>query len=91
MKYGDRANIKSLNKRFDGPITNKGKGTKPMVYRDELFQWWDGLATKQQELTNQQQGRRLMAEAQHNYGRSGTVAPEIGGSVKKRRKRPDQT
>lgn len=98
MKYDDRTNIKSLNRRFDGPITNKGKGTRPMVYKDVLFQWWDELATKyeelatkQEELANQKLGRTLMAEAQHDYGRDGTVAPEISGSVKKRRKRPDQT
>jgi hypothetical protein len=87
MKYSDQDKIKSLNKRFEGPIKNNGKGTKPLVYSDELLAWWDTLAAKQQELANQRDGRQLSAERQHNYGREGQVAPEIAGSVKKRRRR----
>jgi hypothetical protein len=86
MKYSDRRALKSLNQRFGGPIVNSGPGTRPMVYREDLLDWWDTLAVKQQDLMNQREGRRLSAEAQHDYGRSGRVAPEIGGNVKKRRK-----
>jgi hypothetical protein len=57
-----------------------------MVNHDDLLNWWNKLATQQQELTNQREGARLSAEAQHNYGRDGTAAPEVGGGVKKRRK-----
>ena len=86
MKYADREKVKSLNTRFSGPITNKGPGTQPIVDRAKLIDWWDKLDQQQQELSNQQQGRRLSAETTHNFGRAAEVAPEISGSIKKRRK-----
>lgn len=90
MKYSQRSEIKRLNERFSGPIHSSGAGTKPIVYRENLFAWWNKLAVEQQELANRRKGAILSAGAQHNYGREGTVAPELGGSVKKRR-RPKQT
>jgi hypothetical protein len=86
MKYADRDKIKSLNARLKGPIVNSGPGTSPLVYRDELIQWWNRLAIQAEELANQREGKRLTAEAQHNYGKDGTAAPEINGEVKKRRR-----
>ena len=85
MKYQDRGKIKSLNQRFNGPIKNRGQGTQPIVESSRLLEWWNKLAVEQQELANRQQGATLSGEAQHNYGRTGTVAPEIKGSVKERR------
>ena len=61
-------------------ITNKGPGTKPMVYREDLLDWWDKLAVKADEAANQRDGRRLSAEDQYNYSRGGAAAPEIGGA-----------
>jgi hypothetical protein len=86
MKYSDRDKIKGLNDRCKGPIKASGKGTKPLVYADELIDWWNQMANKQQELVNAHEGRKLSATAQYNYGREGTAAPEITGSVKKRRR-----
>jgi hypothetical protein len=85
-KYGDRDKIKSLNRRFNGPIRNAGKGTRPMVTLDALRVWWDGLEAFHQEQANQRQGRRLSAEEQYQHGRDGVVAPGIAGHVKKSRK-----
>jgi hypothetical protein len=87
MKHNDREKIKSLNNRCEGPIKNQGKGTQPMVYSDELLKWWNRMAVQEKELSNRRKGKSLTAEAQHNYGRDGTVAPEIGGGIKKRRRR----
>jgi hypothetical protein len=84
--YAQREHIKSMNDRFDGPITNKGAGTLPMVYQDLLIEWWNRLAIQAQESTNRREGAKVSTEAQHNYGREGIVAPEIGGGVKKRRR-----
>jgi hypothetical protein len=86
MKWGDRKSIKSLNDRRGGPIRNRGRGTHPMVYKDDLVAWWNKLATEQAELANQREGAKLSAEAQHGFGRTGTAAPEVGGGVKGRRK-----
>jgi hypothetical protein len=85
-KYASRTKIGSLNDRLGGPIMSRGKGTQPMVYQDELIEWWNKLAVRAQELENRREGARLSAEAQHNYGQSGTVAPELGGGVKTRRR-----
>jgi hypothetical protein len=82
----DRETIRRLNERRAGPIGHAGQGTKPMVDRAKLIAWWNSLDVMQQELANQQQGCRLSAESQHDYGRDGTVAPEVGGGVKKRRR-----
>lgn len=85
MKYGDREKIKDLNKAYDGPIRNSGRGTSPIVYLDDLIEWWNHLDVKAQELANQREGKKLSAEDQHNFGRDGIAAPEIGGGVKERR------
>jgi hypothetical protein len=84
--YANRKKIGSLNDRLVGPIINRGKGTQPMVYQDALLEWWNKLAIQAQEFENRREGTRLAVEAQHEYGRAGTVAPEIGGGVKKRRR-----
>jgi hypothetical protein len=86
MEHKEYPSVKSLNERFTGPIKNSGKGTRPMVYHDELLAWWDTLAAKQQELANRKTGEKLSAETTYAYGRTGNVAPEIGGSQKERRK-----
>jgi hypothetical protein len=86
MPYNRREDIQRLNQSFIGPIKNHGAGTKPMVYFDVLIPWWNSLAVLQQDLANQREGAELSAEAQHNYGREGKAAPEIGGGVKERRK-----
>jgi hypothetical protein len=86
IPYSQRKDVKSLNQRLQGPIENAGRGTQPMVYRDDLVEWWNKLDILQQERANQREGAQLSAEAQHNYGREGNAAPEIGGGVKKRRK-----
>lgn len=87
LKYADRAKVKSLNSRCAGPITlTGGKGSQPMVGADPPLAWWNALAVRQSELANQREGRKLSAEAQHNYGRGGSAAPEIDGEVKKRRR-----
>ncbi|MSU78929.1 MAG: hypothetical protein EXS16_12645 [Gemmataceae bacterium] len=86
MRYGERKKIRSLNDRCEGPIKNQGPGTQPMVYAEDLIKWWNSMATRQQDLANQRDGAKLSAEAEHNYGRNEKLAPEIGGSVKKRRR-----
>jgi hypothetical protein len=86
MRYNQRADIKSLNERYQGPIRNRGKGTKPMVYKEDLIDWWNKLAIMEQEFANRREGSNLSAEAQHDYGREGRAAPEISGEVKKRRR-----
>jgi hypothetical protein len=90
MQYNQHNEIKSLNKRFGGPIKTTGAGTKPMVYHEDLLDWYNRLAIEAEERANRRKGRQLSAKEAYNYGRDGTVAPGVGGGVKKRR-RPKQT
>lgn len=85
--YSDRDKIGSLNDRFLGPIVNNGRGTQPIVEKDKLLEWWNGLTIQAEDSANRRDGAKASAEAQHNYGRAGTAAPEIGGQVRKRRRR----
>jgi hypothetical protein len=87
LKYADRQKVARLNVRLQGPIKNRGRGTQPMVYKDDLISWWNKLDILQQQLANQRQGAKLSAKAQHPYSRGGAVAPEIGGGIKRRRTR----
>jgi hypothetical protein len=85
QNYSDRDRIKSLNQRFEGPIRDRGKGTRPMVDYGNLIDWWNELAIQQEELANKRVGRELSAKVQYPYGRQGTAAPEIGGGIRQRR------
>jgi hypothetical protein len=90
-KHSDRDKIKRLNKFHGGPITDNGPGTQPRVDRDKLIDWWNTLASYQQERANRQKDIEASTESQHKYGRSATVVPEIGGEIKKRRRRHKPT
>jgi hypothetical protein len=85
MSPNEYRKIKRLNEKFDGPIPPVPKGSQPRVRKDAFIEWWNRLAILQQEQAHRRTGARLAAEAHHNYGRDGLVAPEIAGSVKKRR------
>jgi hypothetical protein len=87
LNHDDQDKVKSLNERFSGPIPKPPQGGQPIVSHDVLVKWWNGLAVQQQEAANQRDGAKLAVESQHAYGkrRPVQVAPEIGGSVKRRR------
>jgi hypothetical protein len=84
MKPHDRGKIKSLNERYSGPIPTPRKGKQPIVERAALIEWWNRLAITHQTQQNRRDGRQASIEG-HDYGRDGTVLPEIHGSVRKRR------
>lgn len=86
MKHADSERVRCVNDQHGGPIINSGPGSSPMVYRDTLVQWWNRFLDQAQQRANATRDRKLSAEPQHNYGRGGTVAPEIGGTVKKPRR-----
>ena len=81
-----RNRVTRLSKEHDGPIIIPGQGGQPKAERQKLIEWWNRLEILWQDKANQQAGKRMSGEAQHKYGASGTVAPEVGGGVKKRRR-----
>lgn len=82
----DREKVRNLNTRYAGPIIFSGQGAQPKVEKSKLIEWWNGLAIQWE--TGYARGRdaKPTIDDQYDYGREGTVAPEISGGVKKRRK-----
>jgi hypothetical protein len=89
-----RRKLAYLNRRFGGPIKAGGKGSQPVVNRSELIAWWNSL----EELVEDQKARirdkQATLQSRHPYGRAAQVAPDLGGSVKRRKsssRKPDKT
>ncbi len=81
----ERTKVKRLSDHYEGPIIVPGQGAQPKVERSRLLAWWNRLEIQFGDEIHQQRGKAANADAQHNYGRTGQAAPEIGGGVKKRR------
>lgn len=81
-----RDQVKYLNELYDGPIIVRGQGSQPIVEKTKCIDWWNKLEILTQDAIHQAWGKSLEAQQQYDYGRSGTVVPEISGGVKKRRK-----
>jgi hypothetical protein len=77
--------VRALNTQYDGPIILPDKGGQPKVNRDKLLGWWNGLEAKWQDSRQRQVNTQASLQAQHSYGREGTVVPDISGHVQKRR------
>jgi hypothetical protein len=87
----NRGRVRKLNKQFEGPITLPGKGGQPKVSKEKLLSWWNGLEERFRESEQKQADTQATIQVQHDYGRDGTVLPDISGHVQKRRgKKSDQ-
>jgi hypothetical protein len=85
-----RDTIRKLNKMHNGPICfQPGKGKQPSVDKAALLAWWRGLSeyfdARSDEAAVEDESARASVANSHNYGRTGTVVPEIKGSVKRTR------
>lgn len=83
--------IRKLNEQHRGPIRfDSGKGKQPSVDKAALMAWWNGLSehfdARKEEAEAEAEAARLTASETHTFGKSGTVSPKIGGSVKPQRK-----
>lgn len=86
----DRDRIRDLNETTSGPIAfPKLKGGQPQVPKAALVEWWNLQMQAHDDAAEDR--RRNDAEiaanisAEHDYGRSGTVLPEISGSKRSRK------
>ncbi len=86
LKNDQKDRVAKLNSDYDGPIVMPGQGAQPKVAKDKLVVWWNGLEARFSEIQQRARDRKASVEAQHDYGRDGTVVPDIGGSVKSRRR-----
>src|SRR5262249_15528304 len=86
-----RNKIRKLNEEYRGPILfPTGKGKQPSVDRQALLDWWGGLQEevdgRRVEEERDARDAKLTAGESHNYGRTGTAAPGVGGHIRARRK-----
>jgi hypothetical protein len=58
---------------------------KPLVDKGMLIEWWNGLVEKAQDRDQRRRDSAATVEDCYEYGRDGTVMPDIGGGVKKRK------
>jgi hypothetical protein len=79
--------VRQLNEKFAGPIALPGQGGQPRVSKGKLVSWWNGLEERFQEIEQKEANTEATLQAQHDYGRAGTVLPDISGHVKKRRRK----
>jgi hypothetical protein len=85
--------VSGWNQKYEGPIMIAGAGSRPKVERTKLIAWWNRLEI-QFETENRARDAAATVESTHRHGRDGVVAPEIAGSVRKRRNpnpKPDKT
>ena len=80
-----RRQIVKYNKDYDGPIIVQKQGSQPRVEKTKLIDWWNGPESRWEEVKQRERDKTETVKAQHDYGRDGTVLPEIGGHVRRRR------
>lgn len=85
----EKSRIRRLNDSplHPGPIVIPGQGSQPKVEKSKLIKWWNDLGNRFDEIDGREQSIAASVSDQYKHGRDGIVAPIIGGSVKKRRKR----
>jgi hypothetical protein len=81
----DREKVRRLSQSLDGPIRFLGQGKQPIADHAKLREWWDHLEVSLADQSNQARGVQADGEMQHNWGKTGTAAPGVGGGVKERR------
>lgn len=86
LKRDDKRRLQRLHKRYDGPIRVSRPKGKPLVDKSALLAWWNGLEQKVEQTTARTRDAAATVAEQHQYGRTGRVAPDISGSIRSRRK-----
>jgi hypothetical protein len=82
----DREKVRNLHTRYNGPILFPGQGAQPKADKAKLIEWWNHLDVEFTVGHNRDRDSQPTASARHRFGKNGQVAPEIGGSIKSRRR-----
>ena len=83
----NRRHVQRLSDTLDGPIVVPKSGSGPKaIDKAKLLEWWNRIDDLHLELQQQDRDRQGTVADQYDYGSEGTVVPEIGGAVKKRRR-----
>jgi len=87
MSYDERRRkLAHLNDYYAGPIITGRKGSQPIVNRPELIAWWNSLEDQVEAQKARIHDKQETLRNLRPYGRTAQVVPDIGGSVKRRRK-----
>ena len=81
----DQSKVRTLKETYDGPIIIPGQGSQPKADKTKLIAWWNGLDAKWTTVGSKTINAAATVASQHEYGRDGTVVPDISGEVKKRK------
>jgi hypothetical protein len=82
----NRDQVRRTNEQCGGPIAFTGKGSQPKVNKAKLIDWWNHLeALWETGGVKRRLDTEATTEARYNYGRDGTVVPNISGHTQKRR------
>jgi hypothetical protein len=76
--------VRDLNKQYEGPIALPTQGGQPKVNKAKLLDWWNHLEIRFMTAGGGTNTDATL-QARHEYGRDGTVLPDISGHVQKRR------
>jgi hypothetical protein len=88
MKNNDenQRRVRDANRQYGGPIILPPRGGQPKVSKAKLLEWWNHLEIR--FLTEVgEDNTQASLQAQYEYGKEGTVLPDISGHVKKRRRK----
>jgi hypothetical protein len=80
-----RRRLAYLNRAYGGPIQIGKRGSQPVVDRSALLAWWQSLTTQAEAKMTRDRDLRATVAATHLYGRTGIVAPDLGGSIRRRK------
>ncbi|MBI1314500.1 hypothetical protein GC176_24675 [bacterium] len=86
----ERVRVKELNSTTSGPIRlPKCQGAQPQVPKADLIAWWNRQMLAHDDAVEERSRKDAEVAAslspEHDYGRSGTVLPEISGSKRSRK------
>ncbi len=81
-----RAGFRRYNNLHGGPLISIGQGSRPMVEKSALIEWWNSLGQRLAELEQRKLDEKESLSSRHSYGKGGVVRPEIDGADKRRRK-----
>lgn len=85
MKLHQKETFITLAKDHDAPINwPEGRGKRPEAERGELVRWWESVFETLEARRKSDRDRKLSASESYDYGKSGKVAPEIGGEIRSR-------
>jgi hypothetical protein len=81
-----RRRVRRMNELRQGPIVMPRRGGQPTVERGKLLAWWNSLEQAFEDSEQRHANQQATTSRQYAHGWDATVVPDLGGSVKRRRR-----